>query len=121
MIASFRVGGDCSGSSFFLVNVERRGARNLSIIEGALLLLLSSRLDVASAVESTTSDVHELVPVKDIAKHSEDKMWVQGSWVSSIPRDKNGGCACAMRKPCPFFPHNASSCTRPIIPNFMPA
>ena len=66
MIVSFRVGGDCSGSSFFLVNVERRGARNLSIIEGALLLLLSSRSDVASAVESTTSDVHELVPVNPL-------------------------------------------------------
>ena len=55
----------------FLVNDERRGARNLSIMEGALLLLLSSRSDVASAVESTTSGVRELVlvPVRDIEKH----------------------------------------------------
>ena len=29
-------------------------------------------------------------------------MWVQGSWVSSIPRDKNGGCACAMRNPAHY-------------------
>lgn len=51
------------------------------------LLLLSSRSDVATTVESTTSDVDELVlvPVTDVAKQDNVGAGVIGS---SIPREK---------------------------------